>query len=136
VKRNGFVLAGGIIGVLRGAFGTVLGLLGLAALGQIEQVLPGYTPIFVFELVLSLVVLGAGIYAIVKSKDPTTAGIIRLLGVAIVVGGVIDAVWGFAFLQGTPNATSSVFGALWGLIVVGGLLILGAQQWRRNALQI
>jgi hypothetical protein len=127
------VLVGGIIGVLRGAFGTISGLLGLAAIGQVEQVLPGYTQIFVFEMMLSLVVLGAGIYAIVKSKDPTTAGTVHLLGVAIVVGGVIDAVWGYALLQGTPIGTSSVFGSLGALVFIGCLLIFGARWWRRNA---
>jgi hypothetical protein len=135
VKRNGIILAGGILGVLRGAFGAVFGLLGLATVAQIEQVLPGYTSIFVFELLLSLVVLAVGIYAIVKSNDPTTAGTVRVLGIAIIVGGVVDAVWGSALLQGTSSGTSSAFGSLVALAVIGVLLVLGAQHWRRNALQ-
>ncbi len=135
MKRNGIILAGGILGALRGAFGAVFGLLGFATVAQIEQVLPGYTSIFVFELLLSLVVLAVGIYAIVKSNDPTTAGTVRVLGIAIIVGGVVDAVWGSALLKGTSGGTSSVFGALAALVIIGVILIIGAQRWRRDALQ-
>ena len=125
------MLVGGILGVLRGVFGTFIDLVGLSVVGIAEERTPGWTALFAFEFAVSLAVLGIGIYAIVKSSDPKVAGIILSLGIALVAAGVIVAAWGYAVLQGTSDAVAALT-ALWPLGLVGGLLIYGAVQWRRQ----
>lgn len=131
MKRNGIVLVGGILGVLRGVFGTFIDLVGLSVVRLAEERTPGWTGLYAFEFAVSLAVLGIGIYAIVKSGDSTAGGVILVLGIAIVAAGVIVTAWGFAVLQGTSDAIAAL-GAFWSLGVVGGLLIFGAVQWRRQ----
>lgn len=124
------MLVGGILGVLRGVFGTFIDVVGLSVVGLAEERTPGWTALYAFEFAVSVGVLGIGIYAIVKSSDSAAAGIILVLGIAIVAAGVIVTVWGYAVLQGTSDAVAAL-GAFWSLGIVGGLLIFGAVQWRR-----
>lgn len=128
------MLVGGILGVLRGVFGTFIDVVGLSVVGLAEERTPGWTALYAFEFAVSLAVLGIGIYAIVKSNVPTASGIILTLGIAIVAAGVVITAWGYAVLQGTPDAVAAL-GALWSLAVIGGLLIFGAVQWRRRAVK-
>lgn len=125
------MLVGGILGVLRGVFGTFIDVVGLSVVGLAEERTPGWTALYAFEFAVSLAVLGIGIYAIVKSSDPKVSTIILSLGIAIVAAGVSVTAWGYAVLQGTSDAVAAL-GALWSLGVVGGLLIFGAVQWRRQ----
>lgn len=131
MKRNGLILAGGILGVLRGGFGTIVGLLGLGVVGELEATIPGYTGVFVFDVVLSAIMLGIGIFAIVKSGDPMTEGVFRWSGLAIVLGGIVSGVWSFDLLKGTPEGVGSVFGSIWVLGGTGLLLLFGAARWQR-----
>ena len=131
MKRNGLILAGGILGVLRGGFGTIVGLFGLGVVGDLEATIPRYTGVFVFDLVLSAIVLVIGIFAIIKSGDPATEGMFRWIGLAIVLGGMVSGLWSFDLLKGTPEGVASVLGSIWVLGLTGLLLLFGAARWRR-----
>jgi hypothetical protein len=128
MRRDGLIVAGGILGVLRGAFGLFAGLSNTATLSQISQIIPGYTQIFYYELAVSLVILIVAIYALVKANDRHSAGTIRGLGIAIIVAGVVDAFWSIALLGGSPTVFGAAFGSVAALSLIGGLLAAGGTR--------
>lgn len=130
MRRNGWIVTGGVLGVLRGSFGAFSGVLQLPAVEQVESIVPGYSAIFVFELLLSFVILLIAVFAIVKANDPSSARLISASGFVIVGAGLVDAVWSVALFSGITGAASSAFGSAFALGVIGALLIIGARRLR------
>ncbi|MEO8528579.1 MAG: hypothetical protein ABI435_05835 [Pseudolysinimonas sp.] len=128
MKRNGLIIAGGVIAILRGIFGTLVGLGNLPSVNQLNLLVPGYTPVFYYELLLSIAVLIIGIYSLVKAIDPGSAGTIRILGIVIIAAGVVDGVWALALLGGSATAIPSALGSVAALALIGGLLLAGATR--------
>ncbi len=128
MKRNGLILAGGIIAIIRGSLGTLAGFAGLSTIGEIERFAPGYGLIFAFEMGVSIAVLIAGIYAVTKANDPQSAGTIRGWGIAIIVAGIIDFLWGIAVFGGTAEVIASGLGSIFALMLIGSLLMAGARR--------
>jgi len=126
VKRNGLILAGGIIAILRGVFGTLTGLGGFALVGEVEQIAPGYSLIYTYEVLVSVVVLAIGVYAVVKANDPASAGIIRILGYVVIAAGIIDFIWATVLFGVSAAVIASGLGAIAALVLIGSLLIAGA----------
>lgn len=126
MSRNGVIVAGGILGVLRGTFGGFIGLGGVATVNEIDRIIPGYSGIFWFELLLSIGILIVAIYALVKAKDPSAAGDIKGWGIAIIIAGVVDLVWALALVGGAPESVGAALGSLAALALIGGLLAAGA----------
>lgn len=131
MKRDGLVLAGGIIATIRGVVGTLLGFSTLGTLGVGESLFPGYTAVIVFEFLISLALIAVGILAILKSADPAFGGVIRAIGIGIIALAVIDIVWAIVVLGG--NAVASGFGSLVVLGLIGGLLLAGGTRLARSA---
>jgi len=128
VSRNALLIVGGILGILRGILGAFSGIGSLSTVSMIESIIPGYTPVFVYEFVLSFVVLGAAIFVLVKSNDPGSAGAIRGWGIAIIIAGVIDLVWTLALVGGAPEGIAAGLGSLGALALIGGLFVGGASR--------
>lgn len=133
MPRDGLILAGGILGVLRGAFGSFIGLANTGTVTDLNQLLPGYSQIFFFELALSVVILIVAIYALVKANDPHSGGTIRGWGIVIIVAGVVDMWWSLALLGGTSTAVGAAFGSVIALGLIGGLLAGGGSRLARRA---
>lgn len=130
MKRNGLVLAGGIIGILRGAFGIFTGVTLFPSLGEFDAVIPGIQALILFEFALAAVILIVSIWAIVKANDPTSGSAIRGWGIAIALAGVVDLIWGMT-LMGPQGAASGV-GSLIALALIGILLAAGGNALAKN----
>lgn len=126
MKRNGLILAGGIIAILRGLFGTLTGLGGFSIVAEVEQVAPGYGLIYTFEVLVSLAVLAIGIFAVVKANDPQSAPLIRILGYAIIAAGFIDFIWATILFGASAAVIASGLGAIAALVLIGSLLVVGS----------
>lgn len=133
MRRNGWILAGGIIGVLRGSLGTLSGLITLGSAAQLESLVPGYSALLVYELLMSLLILAISIFAIVTGGDPSRSGQIRIGGFAIIAAGSIDGVWGLILLRDVDNIAASVLGTMLALVIIGTLLVIGAGRLGRAA---
>lgn len=129
MKRNGLVLAGGIIATIRGVLGAVLGVGTLSTLSVGESLFPGYSAVIVFEFLVSLALIAVGIFAIVKSADRTAGPIIRVVGIVVLAIAVIDLIWAIAVLG--ANAYSSGIGSLLVLGLIGALLTVGGARLAR-----
>lgn len=129
MKRNGLVLAGGIIATIRGVLGAVLGAGTLTTLSVGESLFPGYSAVIVFEILVSLALIAVGIFAIVKSADRTAGPIIRAVGLAVIAVAVIDLVWAIVVLGSA--AYSSGAGSLVVLGAIGALLTAGGTRLAR-----
>ena len=127
-RRNGLVLAGGIIGVIRGLFGTIVGLTTVPALELVEPMIPGISALIGFEIVLSIAILAIGIFAIVSANKPSRARGILICGIAIIAAGVIDLIWGIALMGGAPETIGSSLGSVVALSLIGALLGSGARR--------
>lgn len=128
MKRNGLILAGGIIAIVRGALGSLTALGGLTSIDLIEEVAPGYGVIFAFETFLSVGILVLGIYAVAKANDPGAARTIRGGGIAIIVAGLVDFVWAAALFGGSAEVIAGGLGSVVALLLIGGLLAAGAAR--------
>ena len=126
MKRSGLVLAGGIIGIIRGALGTFVGIANLAILGTIEAVIPGAGAVLVFEFLLSIAILIVSIWAIVKANDAGAASAIKGWGIVFIAAGVVDLVWTVGLMGSAPEVIGSAIGSLTALTLIGGLLVAGA----------
>jgi len=130
MKRDGLVLAGGIIAAIRGVVGTQFGFSTLGTLGVGESLFPGYTAVIVFEFLISLALIAIGILAIVKSNDPAFGAVIRGIGIGIIAVAVIDIIWAIVVL-GSAAASSGV-GSLVVLGLIGSLLLAGGTRLARG----
>ncbi len=128
MKRNGLLLAGGIIGILKGTVGIIAGFINIRYVGQIAEIFPGYDGAYYFELFLSIAILAAGIWVVVKSNDPASAPAIRVAGIAFIVAGVIDFFWSIAILRVGSMVISSALGAITAYAVIAMLLIVGSRR--------
>jgi hypothetical protein len=126
VKRNGLILAGGIIAILRGVFGTLTGLGGFSLVAEVEQIAPGYGLIYTYEVFVSVAVLAIGVFAVVKANDPQSAGIIRVLGYAVIAAGIIDFIWATVLFGVSAAVIASGLGAIAALVLIGSLLVVGS----------
>ncbi len=126
MKRNGLILAGGIIAILRGVFGTLTGLGGFSLVAEVEQIAPGYGLIYTYEVFVSVAVLAIGVFAVVKANDPQSAGIIRVLGYAVIAAGIIDFIWATILFGASAAVIASGLGAIAALVLIGSLLVAGA----------
>lgn len=133
MKRNGFVLAGGIVGTIRGALGILLGFGSVTLLAELDAVIPGAGALIGFEFVLSIAVLAASIWAIVKSSDPAAAPAIKTVGVLVIVAGFVDLLWAVGILGLEPQVLSSAFGSVTALSIIGLLFVSGANLFRVRA---
>ena len=133
MTRNGLLIAAGIIGIIRGLLGTFIGLSNLSVLDAYNELVPGIGAPLVFELVLSVAILLASIWVIVKANDHRSASMIKAWGVLVIVAGVIDMVWTIALLGTAPGALGSSFGSVVALTLIGVLLIAGANGLSRRA---
>lgn len=128
MKRNGLILAGGIIAIIRGALGSLTALGGFASIELIEEVAPGYAVIFVFESFLSVGILILGIYAVAKANDPGAARTIRGGAFAVIAAGIVDFVWAAALFGGSAEVIAGGLGSVVALLLIGGLLAAGASR--------
>lgn len=133
MRRNGWILTGGIIGVLRGSLGTLSGIATLGSAEQLDSIVPGYSAILVYELLMSILILAISIFAIVTGGDPSRSGQIRIGGFAIIAAGGIDGIWGLILLQGVDGIAGSVLGTVLALAIIGTLLVIGAGRLGRAA---
>lgn len=131
MRRNGWILAGGIIGVLRGVLGTLSGIATLNAGAQLDGLVPGYSAILVYELLMSVFVLAVSIFALVTGGDPSRSGQIRLGGFAIIIAGGIDAIWALILLRDVAGVGGTAVGTLLALGLIGTLLVIGAGRLGR-----
>jgi hypothetical protein len=129
MKRNGLVLAGGIIATIRGVLGALLGVGTLGTLSAGESLFPGYSAVIVFEFLVSLALIAVGIFAIVKSADRTAGPIIRVVGIVVIAIAVIDAIWAIVVLG--PAAYASSAGSVVVLGLIGALLAAGGARLAR-----
>ena len=133
MTRNGLLLAAGIIGIIRGLLGTFGGFGNLRVLDAYNDLVPGIGAPLVFELVLSVAILIASVWVIVKANDRRSASMIKAWGVLVIVAGVVDMVWTLALLGSTPAALGSSFGSVVALTLIGVLLIAGANSLSKQA---
>lgn len=131
MKRNGLLVAAGIIGIVRGALGLFGGIGSLALLERYDRLIPGAGAIMVFEVTMSLVILIVSIWALVKANDPVSASAIKAWGGLIIAAGVIDLFWSIALMGSQAMATA--VGSVVALALIGGLLIAGATSLERRA---
>jgi len=131
MKRDGLILAGGILAILRGAFGTISAVLLIPSLGAVEQAVPGLALLVVFELLVSIGVLIIGVFAVMKSNSTRHAMTISYLGLAISGAGIVDLLWVLAVAG--PSAVGSAIGSLFALLLIGGLLRWGGLRLQRAA---
>lgn len=122
MRRNGWIVTGGIIGVLRGASGALVGFIAVESIADF----PGYALLLIFELLLSLMILAISIFALVKANDPSRSGQIRFGGGAIAAGGGVDAVLTLLLLGNVAGVAASALGTLVALGIIGALLVIGA----------
>jgi hypothetical protein len=120
------VLAGGIVATIRGVLGTLLGIGTLGTLSIGESLFPGYSVVIVFEFLVSLALIGVGIFAIVKSADRTAGSLIRVIGIVILAIAVIDAIAAIVILG--VASISSAIGSIVVLGLIGGLLFAGGTR--------
>ncbi len=128
MKRNGLLVAGGIIGIFRGVIGTIAGFINARYVGQIAEFFPGYQGAFYFEMVLSIAILVGGIWVVIKSNDPARASAIRAAGIALLVAGVIDFFWSIGILRVGTAVIASALGAILAYAVIAMLLIFGSRR--------
>lgn len=131
MKRDGLILAGGILAILRGVFGTFSALALVPSLGAIEQAVPGLALLVMFELLVSIAVLAIGIFAVVKANETSQGKNISNLGLAIIGAGIVDLLWGLAVLG--PSGIAGGIGSLFALLLIGGLLRYGGIRLQRAA---
>lgn len=131
MKRDGLIIAGGVIAILRGLLGVFVWLANLGFMSAAENLIPGISLLLNFELVLALAILAIGIFAIVRSNAPASAGVIRNAGIVIIVAGVVDAVWAIALSGADSTSLPSAFGSILALALIGALLIAGAGRLSR-----
>ena len=122
MRRNGVLVTGGIIGILRGISGAVLGVLAVSSIAA----LPTAAPLVIFELLLAFMILAISIFALVTGNDPSRSGQIRLGGLVIAGGGGVDAVLILLLFRGVDSVAASALGALFAPAIIGALLVIGA----------
>jgi hypothetical protein len=82
--------------------------------------------VIVFEFLVSLALIGVGIFAIVKSADRTAGPLIRVIGIVILAIAVIDAIAAIVILG--VASISSAIGSIVVLGLIGGLLFAGGAR--------
>ncbi len=131
MKRNGLVLAAGIIGIVRGTLGTFVNLGSLPNLKLLEDLFPGMSAMIVFAILLSVTILIVSIWVIVKANDPNSASAIKIWGGLIIAAGVGELVWGIALMGNGGEVMAAGLGGLVGLGLIGGLLVAGGNSLKK-----
>ncbi|WP_166865690.1 hypothetical protein [Salinibacterium sp. ZJ70] len=119
MKRSGLLVAGGILAILRGAFGTFSGVGMTGDYAALDAVVPGISAVLAFELIASIALVVLGIWALSLTPDPSKAGQITGWGWVIIAAGVVDMVWATAILGGA--ASPAAIGSLLAFGLIGGL---------------
>lgn len=127
MKRNGLLIAGGVVGIIRGCLGIFGGLASLSMLDVYDEFVPGLGTLVIVEFLLAIVILIVAIWVLSKSNDPASAPTIEGWGVAIIAAGVVDLIWGMSLLGSGPDTLAAAMGSLVALGLIGGLLIAGAR---------
>lgn len=134
MKGRTTVIVGSVLAMLRGAVGSVSGLLILlnpeAATGDM---LPGIQGVIAFEILMNSALLGIGIASVAVSGDSKMGQTIRALGIVVLVLTGIDAV--VAVAVAGPAAGPSALGALAFGTFIGGSLAIGGHSLAQNAVE-
>ena len=131
MKRSGLVVAGGVLGVLRGIIGLVVTSASIGSLPALEPYAPGIGAIVTYELLLAAVILVVAIWALVRSNRPESGAAITAWGIVIIIAGVVDLIWGIVVLG--SNAYASGVGSVVALALIGGLFLAGGRALRAQA---
>lgn len=133
MKRSVLLVVAAVVGILRGALGTLSGLGSFALIEQAEPAYPGFTFLVVYEFTLAITVLFVSLFVLIKANDPVAAGAITVGGIAIIVGGVIDVLWALALYGLGAGIGSAVIGSIGVLTLIGTLFIVGARSLRTRS---
>lgn len=131
MQRSGLVIAGGILGILRGAFGGLTGISVIGDYAAFDAIIPGASGVLGFELLVSVLALAGGIWALVVSGNASKAGAITALGWVILSCGLVDLIWATALMG--SSALASAAGSLFALALIGALLIAGGRSLQKRA---